>query len=194
MTKIFLLNGPAGSGKDTAAAHLQEYFEGKLVKFATPLKKAATAIYCDGDEKLFEHFDTFERKGIPEEIFFGKSCRQVQINISEYFLKPMHGEDVFGQILKQRIKRASTNYNLFFVSDSGFAPEAEVLIKEFGSENVVLIRIHRDGHTFDGDSRNYINLDQHNVRTYDIVNPNEDVGTFLSRLREVVAYITGETK
>lgn len=190
--KIFLLNAPPRAGKDTAAAHLVEYFGGELVKFAAPLKRGAAAIFCGGDKALFDSYDTPEKKDTKCEQFLGKSCREVQINISEKFMKLIHGTEVFGNLLAKEIENSPQE--LFFISDSGFAPEAEVLAQKFGAENITLIRIHRDGYDYSGDSRSYINLDHLAITTYDVINPNDDVNTFFSRLREIVAYNIGETK
>jgi len=169
MATIFLLNGPAGSGKDTAAKYLADRFEGEVSKFAAPIKDAATAIYCGGDRDWFDEFDLDqERKNQPDPVFYGKSCRQVQIDISEDFLKKSHGPGIFGDILTTRIINGDSEF--YFVSDSGFRPEAECIINAFGADEVVLIRLHRDGHTFEGDSRSYINLDDLEVNSYDVTN------------------------
>ena len=188
--KIVLLNAPPRAGKDTAAAELAAYFGGEIVKFAAPLKAGATAIFCNGDHDLFKQYDTTEQKDIIQGQFLGKTCRQVQIDISESYMKPIHGQDVFGRILATAIDQSPQQ--LFFVSDSGFVPEAAVLVNNFGAENVILIRIHRAGFDYNGDSRSYINLDALGVKSYDVENPSDDLATFYSRLREIVAYNIGE--
>lgn len=188
--KIFLLNGPPGSGKDTAAEHLEKsYQNAKLVKFATPLKLAAAAIYFGGDMEEFKKHDTYEEKGKPKQVFFGKTCREVQIAISEEFLKIFHDEKIFGKILSNEILRLNEKegINTFFVSDSGFREEAEVLVQIFGHRNVNLIRIKREGYTFEGDSRDYINLDDLGVNTFDVNNPTGMVKKFLNHVETYVA-------
>lgn len=171
--KIILLNGPPHCGKDTIGNQLWKLTnQSSVVKFATPLKTVATHLYCNGDRDLFDKMDAPEQKGKPDELFFGKSCRQVQIDISESYAKPMHGPRVFGKILASTIKQrmATEQTRTFFVTDSGFLPEAEELVDQFGRDNVILIRIHRDGKTFDGDSRSYINLDLIGVTSLDVNN------------------------
>lgn len=190
--KIYLLNGCPGAGKDTAATIMTENFGGRLKKFATPLKDAATAMFCANNRWIFDAFDTFEEKVKPQDIFFGKTCRQVQIDISEKFLKPLFGQEVFGKILANSIQQDIDNHNedLFFVSDSGFVPEAEHLVRTFGNNSVVLIRIHWEGKVirdFAGDSRGYINLDHLGVLSFDVINPEGQTEVFEERLKEIVA-------
>lgn len=174
--KIILFNGPPGAGKDTVAQALAEKLpNSKLVKFAEPLKNGAAGIYFGGDRKAFNVYDTFEKKGKPEEVFSGKSCREVQIAISEQFLKIFHHQKIFGEILAREIKKLKKNphkITTFLVSDSGFAPEAEVLVEHFGADKIILIRIHRDEYTYErfNDSRSYINLDHLGVQSHDFIN------------------------
>lgn len=169
--KIFLLNGPASSGKDTAGNMMQSAGYGTVVKFAWPLKRGAAALYLGGDYSKFEMLDQADVKNEPREEFFGKSCRQVQIDLSEAFLKVQHGQQVFGKLLAADIERLEkAGIKAVFVTDSGFRPEAEVLIEKFGIRNVTLIRFHREGKTYDGDSRSYINLDDLGIRSYDVEN------------------------
>lgn len=194
--KIFLLNGPPRSGKDTATKFMSQEYGGVEVKFATPLKKAAAAIYLNGDDERFAtEFDTAEMKDIPSDQFFGKTPREVQIAISEQFLKLFHDTKVFGQILGNHIEHLKEKgHELFFVSDSGFRDEAQVLADRFGKNSVVLIKIHREGFDYKGDSRSYINLDDIGVKTFNITNPNEEVEKFHAALSEIVAYETGIMK
>lgn len=191
MPKIFLLNGPPGSGKDTAATYLAGLFRGTVMKFATPLKDGCTAIYCNGNRALFDQFDTYANKGTPSPQFMGVSCRQAQIDMSEKYMKPVYGQDVFGKILANKIDVDQEGF--IFISDSGFAPEAEVLADKFGRENIILIKIERDGHTYEGDSRNYIQLE--GVDTYVVHNEEDNMMNFYKDLTKIVtSYTQQETK
>ena len=188
--KIVLFNGPPGSGKDTAAYHLAETCCGKNVKFAEPIKRAVTAIYHGGDRTDFNKYDTLEMKGIPQDIYFGKTCRQVQIGVSEDFLKPFHDTAVFGKILAQDITRMMVSHGPgpYFVSDSGFRPEAEVLVNKFGASNIYLARIHREGCDFSNDSRSYISLKDLGVIEFDIENHNDNKALFLEELSSIFSF------
>ncbi len=173
--KIFLLNGPKYSGKDTGGAWLAAKY-GTVVKFAEPIKRAVTAVYHAGNRDDFDKYDTPELKDLPQGVYLGKTCREVQISVSEDWLKPFHNNPkVFGYFLINDIQRRQDMPNLlsrrnYFVTDSGFEPEAEALIDMYGAENMFLARVHCDGCTFTGDSRSYINLDKFGVKSMDITN------------------------
>ncbi len=178
--KIFFINGPPGSGKDTAGIHLaRKYASGQVYKFAQPIKDAVVAIYHKGNKAAFDALDTYENKGIPQAVYFGKTCREVQIAVSEFFLKPFHGDQaVFGKFLARDIRAEMSHARVslfpgprfFFITDSGFRPEAEELVREFGADNCFLLRIRREGYTYAGDSRDYINLRDLGVAERDVIN------------------------
>jgi hypothetical protein len=168
MKQLILLNGPPGSGKDTIADALVQIFSNAEVeKFAKPIKEHCKAIYGLTQEQWDEVDSSQDAKAAPHPYFFGQSCRQVQINFSELFLKPTHGKDIFGKLLFRRVEASTADY--FFISDSGFKEEAEKVIEEFGNENVTLVRIHRDGCDYSIDSRSYVYLPE-NVRQITIQN------------------------
>lgn len=196
MTKIVLLNAPPGAGKDTAAAYVQgQVANAEIVKFAAPLKATAIALYCNGDSQKFYAFDTDQKKKVtPDKQFLGKTCRQVQIDISEEYMKPMHGEQVFGKFLANVInQKEASGTEVFLVSDSGFRPEAEVLVEEFGPQNVLLVRVHREGFTYDGDSRSYIDLADLDVKCIDFENVTGQFNESMAELLiEVNKFIKGE--
>lgn len=160
MTKIFLFNGPPSCGKDTIVENAIKRTNDLWVleKFAYPLKKGMRDILSLSDSE-YEYYDSPGVKDQPQERFFGVSPRNFQINLSELFFKPTFGEDIFGRLMVDRIKRRK-NYQkeIFLVSDSGFESEAKVLLDEFGKENVFLFRINREGCDYNNDSRGYIEL------------------------------------
>jgi hypothetical protein len=110
-------------------------------------------------------FEAVKNEARPE--FFGMSPRAAYITVSERMVKPVLGEDFFGRVLVQRIRQLR-HTRVAVVTDSGFASEAEPVVREFGADRVLLLRLHREGCTFAGDSRSYIELD--GVRTVDVLN------------------------
>lgn len=171
--KIVLVNGPPRSGKDTA----QTYIDNSVrLKFAEPLKEGAHRLF--GLDLKSYPMDAFENnKDEPSDLFFGRTPREVYISCSENLMKPATGDEgIFGHILSRKIKLIHSfeeNVNpLYVITDSGFRQEAEVIVDNFGSENILLIRLHREGFDYKKDSRGYIELSDLGVETIDIKNNN----------------------
>lgn len=174
MTRILLLNGAPRSGKDTIATMLKNRSSSTIhiEKFATPLKLTVPLIYNVSREKWEKELDTPRNKDLACNEFFGKTPREVQISLSEDFLKPLHGKTIFGELLVRRINNLIKKNDLdsIIVSDSGFYHEAKEVVDFFGADTVELWRVHRDGCNFSKDSRGYINLHEDGVTIYDIQN------------------------
>jgi hypothetical protein len=163
MSKAILFNGPPGCGKDTAVRHLHRFFKADRVllpveprKFATHVKEGthATLGLFDGFGRPLPH-DAFELvKNEPRDEFAGMTPRQAYIWFSEEVMKPKFGKGIFGEIEARKI--AHEGHSLYLFSDSGFAEEAREIVKVLGCRNVFLVNIVRPGHTFEGDSRDYI--------------------------------------
>jgi hypothetical protein len=167
MRNLILLNGPPRCGKDTAGALLAERIEsdGSVVwteKVSRILKERTHALYGQVDRAgaPLPH-DYFEqRKDAPLPEFLGRTPRQAYIAVSEKYLKPLHGEDVLGRMLADDIAKtlndpAYPKPRAVIVTDSGFRAEVEPLAAM--AERVLLVHIHREGFTFEGDSRDYWN-------------------------------------
>jgi len=186
--KIFLVNGPPRAGKDTAQ---EAYPDSIRVKFAQAVKEGAHAAF--GLDPKEYPMDVFEAvKDDPNVLFFGRTPREAYISYSEDFMKPFtDDQQVFGKLLARKIETVLDEWdkndlpNLpFVVTDSGFRPEAETLVETFGAENIILIRVHRDGTSFDGDSRSYIALDDLGVKEYDV--PNMDIGDYKKNIKRII--------
>lgn len=151
--KAFLLNGPPRSGKDTAGEMLRGLTGGTLFKFADAVKTGAHTLHGFGwaDAAYFE-----EVKEVPQEYLDGKTWRQAYIEFSEKMVKPVLGSDFFGKALVRKLKNHAAHGFVAIVTDCGFAEEIRHVIDYAGSENVRLIRMYRDGCTFEGDSRSYL--------------------------------------
>jgi hypothetical protein len=165
MKKVILLNSPPRSGKDYAANFIvSKYPQVKTYKFARILKERTHALY-GFSWKPHDFYEAVKDKPNPD--FLGLTPRQAYIKVSETYFKVHHGDSIFGLLLAKELDKYE--WDIALISDSGFINEAEVLIKKYGRENIILIRITREGYDFSGDSRTYIYLDQ-DVCNVDIFN------------------------
>lgn len=167
---VIFINGPPRSGKDTATHFIFKKFMAgpwyaQKMKVSTPLKKAAHA--------LFHVYRTAEQVEIDGEKdsacddFFGYVPRQVYIDLSEQFVKKLYGPEFFGRILGRRLTESSLA-RLTIISDAGFSAEVSEACKIVGPSKCFIIRLHREGTSFDGDSRDYLDIE--GVDSVDITN------------------------
>lgn len=172
---VIFLNGPPRCGKDSAGDILMQVLpNSRLCKFARSLKVGTHALFLAMRDKMTDctpmecfsdaAFESVKDKSQPE--FYGLTPREAYIAVSELLLKPALGKAIFGQILANQI--LADRAENFIVTDSGFKSEALSIIAKVGAANCTLVRLHRRGCSFDGDSRGYIMLD--NVCTVDIEN------------------------
>lgn len=188
--KLILFNGPRHSGKDTAAIRCVHTFDAYHFKMSGPIKAAVRAMFSLTDEDV-DGLEIIKTTGVP--LFFEKSYVDVQISLSEDWTKPFFGTEVFGFLARRHVEKAieaDPTQGLFVCSDSGFDHEAKQLIDLFGAKNVLLVRIFRDGKTFDGDSRSYIYLDK--VPTITVTNSN--FNTYQMTIDDVVASFLANEK
>lgn len=152
MKKLIILNAPPGAGKDTIADIIVNTGICKeKVSFKSPMFNVAKGILSSDEfDGFIKNYDNREYKESSHEFLGGMTVRQFMIWISESVMKPFFGDDVFGKRLAQ-----SLGDGCYICSDGGFASEIAPLNNE-GIE-VTLIRLHRAGYTFEGDSRSYLN-------------------------------------
>lgn len=151
---IIVLNGPPGVGKDTLAGLLCDKYNIGFASFKQPMWDITKAVL---GEEIFREFTrryhTRELKEAPWGALGGLSPRGFFIHISESWCKPLLGDKYFGEQLK-----AATASGNFIVADGGF-PE-ELVPSLLAGAKVIVVRLHREGFTFDGDSRNYVKEEQ----------------------------------
>jgi hypothetical protein len=157
--KIIILNAPPSAGKDEIANYLQFYYEVKKEEMKTPLFTIGAAMLGMTEEGFRERYS---ERGWKESVhpFIGISVRQLFINISEKMLKPMLGQQVFGKLAANRLSKADVWWQGVVFSDGGFDYELSPLINKFGSDSIYVCRLHREGCTFEGDSRSYFTDEQ----------------------------------
>lgn len=156
MTKIILLNGPAGSGKDTIADHLVQEYPCMFSKqsFKESLYELTAGYFGVSLGYIIEQNSDRVTKETPNKFLGGKTPREALIYASEDVYKPRYGKSVFGQKAKQRLVQSMTNV----FSDSGFIEEAEPLLEQVGTDNMICVQIERDGCSFENDSRDYVGV------------------------------------
>jgi hypothetical protein len=152
---FILFNGPPRSGKDTAAKIALDYVHkthgAYWEKFSYPLKRGFAGIvdHSIDDEGNVDTFEKIKEDIIP---FLGVSYRQFQIDMSEKFMKPLYGNNIFGRLLLQRcheIASMSSYPPVFIVSDCGFQIECDVL----KDHNILFFNMIRPNTSYTGDSR-----------------------------------------
>jgi hypothetical protein len=121
-----------------------------------PIKKAFAAtvglnITWRGD---VEHWEAQKDEVIEG---FGVSYRQWQIDFSEKFMKPLYGDDIFVKLFISRMQRQQRDA-IILVPDCGFDIEYQTLVREYGAENILVIKIYRPNTSFAGDSRGYLSV------------------------------------
>lgn len=149
---ILILNGPKGSGKDVIAKKIYQRTSALVHEFKAPLHKIAMGMTGLEPRQYYSIYNDRNRKETPQPEFLGLSPREMLIWISEEVCKPKFGNNFFGV---QAAKAIDINRGAVF-SDGGFIDEVKELRNQFPDANIVVVRLIREGHTFEGDSRNYI--------------------------------------
>jgi hypothetical protein len=167
---VIFVNGPPRSGKDTIGRIVTEVFpQARATKLAHGLKVGTHALFAglrgaDGaaaaamarGANTDDAFEASKAEELP--YFFGTTPRAAYIAVSELLCKPLFGKEFFGRLVVDMIRR-NPEVPLWVITDSGFEDEARPIMREVGADNCTLVRLHRDGCTFAGDSRGYIDLD-----------------------------------
>lgn len=148
--KVIFFNGPPHCGKDTISDLLAAHsaVEVTQLKFADPLKDQCAILLGVSREEL-ELI-----KDLPHPVFNGGTPRQYLINLSEKLIKPLYGDQFFGNVAANKIDVRKLQGRIAF-SDSGFLSEAIPVVNKVGLANCAKIEIHRKGTDFKKDSRSY---------------------------------------
>lgn len=154
---IILLNGPPGSGKDTIGNIIARLVPSCVkYKMSHPLKKALQVL-LGIDDRLWATYLSSDWKDEPFDIFPSTTPRQALIKLSEEFVKPLFGNDFFGHLTVQAIQKLASRHVV--ITDTGFTDEVKPILDHYRPANVRIIQIHRPGHGYTEDSRDYVNID-----------------------------------
>jgi hypothetical protein len=159
----FLLNGPAKAGKDTAAKALAGVLGDRceVFKITQPVKAHAHKLF--GLDVAYDHYEVL--KDIPQPEFGGLTPRQVYINTGNG-LRAEFGEDITLRLFVETLARSTTPVVIH--GDCGGDLEAEGVADHLGVDRVVVIRVHKEGHDFANDCRDWVSSDR--LEVVDIVN------------------------
>lgn len=162
MKQIIILNAPPGAGKDTIGQLVKDHSPVplRMLSFKKPMFEMALAILgAHGYAKFMTAYDDREQKERPLAILNGLSPRQFMIWISETVIKPQFGDEYFG---RRFVEEARRDMIPVICTDGGFPSEIKPLVR--AGFKVDVCRLHRNGFTFEGDSRNYLNMSGYHHR------------------------------
>lgn len=164
--KVVVFNAPPGSGKDEACKWLinktftydvgdTRYSESCHHKeFKGKLFAITREIFSVSKDEWDEHY-TRELKEVAWDKLNGLSPRQALIFVSEDIIKPNFSKTYFGESLAKSLYQG-----INIISDGGFDEEMLPVIEAVGKENILVVKIKRDGCSFEGDSRSFLNTDK----------------------------------
>lgn len=150
---VVICNGPPGSGKDAICEYLIKEGFGHI-EFKKQLFLDAINHYGVDPDWFFSGY-TREKKDLPESLLGGISRRESLIHVSENISKKIFGNDYYGKLAANTM---NLNVN-YCISDGGFVEELSHIINKFSKEDIIMLRLYREGSTYEGDSRKYINCD-----------------------------------
>lgn len=157
MTKVILLNGPPSSGKDaigTYILHNSIIPDMWMTKFAQPIREYITETFA---------IPSWELDSCKNRVVYGDTIRNHMISYSEDYMKPRFGDDIFAKILCQGYTHWHPEY--LMITDSGFEEEDKYLLDQDWVDEALLVRLHRTGYDFSGDSRDYLYLEHPKIST-----------------------------
>lgn len=178
---IVIFSAPPRAGKDTLALALHEALDidSEIREFKSPMFAIAAQTMGIPFTKFINLYQTNlnDWKDTPRPDLGNKSVRQLLIQISEVYIKPFFGDNYFGRMAAEKVERSETiihpngkvsrNEHVHIFADGGFPVELMELVGRY-PERVRIIRVHRDGTSFAGDSRNW--LDMEGVPSLDLDN------------------------
>lgn len=206
MLKVVVFNSAPRSGKNIAADYMCNTIntqDSNLVAYHKAFKDELFKICANTLGISVEEYQTDYDRQTPDKVWWMKdlvsistsasmkvqgekklySQREFLIHMSENVIKPSFGKDAFGKAFVNSLPEEG----IVFVSDSGFPEELQPVIDHVGAENVLVIRIQREGCSFEGDSRDYLTPEMFDdkVKFYQVINNGTEM-EFLEGVEELV--------
>lgn len=155
-----ILNGPPGCGKDTIARIIAAESDFILHQFKDALYEHTARHFAVDLDKLIHYAqDRVLKDSVSLAGLGGRTPRQALIHVSEDIYKPRYGKQYFGDVEARRVaecaRRVSGSLAVIY-PDGGFPDE--ILRVGDAFDFVIVIRLHRNGFDFSGDSRDYVYL------------------------------------
>lgn len=155
--KVVFINGPKRSGKDSLGHLLQEETDltCSIDKAAHPLYNAIQELFGLSPDEWEDMYENAKEK--PHRALEWMSPREAMIWLSETVVKPTFDSSFFGKSLARRIL-SKEDVPFHIITDAGFTDEIEVCVNmlPINQYDVYMIRLCREGTSFEGDSRHYI--------------------------------------
>jgi len=151
---IVCFNGPPRSGKDTMAKLLIEHMESQgvsvpiiEVSLSTPLRRIAYAMTGYTGPIAGKEYEAFKVKWFPA---FNRTGRQLMIDISESFMKPIYGQAIMAKMLLDFLGGFT---GIVLVRDSGFQIEVQHFLTKVKEEKIYVAQVGRANCDYTNDSR-----------------------------------------
>lgn len=158
MSKVIILSGPTNCGKDTIARTIESYAGFHHMQFKGLMFDVAMAITGLDSDEFFTIYNDRSLKEKPHPKFKYMSPRGMMIWISDTVLMPQFGADCMGVHAASRLNLEDGTV----FSDGFMWPEINPVCDVAGADNVLIVRVYRDGCEFGtgGDRRRYILEDE----------------------------------
>lgn len=174
MVKCILLNGPKLCGKDFVARGLKEIEHSvKLSSFSHYVKLGALLEY--GAEQYQRYFEAVKDQG--QELLGGFTPRECYVAYGNA-MRAIQGQDHFAKVWAQvwaKDARVLLGYKLVVCTDCRLQEEMDAAVEVFGCQNVVLVRVHREGCVWDDENDVGSYLEPSHIESLDFHNDGDTV-------------------
>ncbi|WPH64845.1 hypothetical protein [Vibrio phage vB_VpaP_SJSY21] len=155
--------------------------------FKELLYKATAEHYDLPLEVAVEHFTDRELKDVNTILFEGLTPRGALIHVSEDIIKPKYGKGYFGKKLSTVAKDLyNSGEKIVVVTDGGFKEEAIEVSEALSDVHIKIVHLSRPDCSFEGDSRDYIELTRDNVTTYSLALEEGNIELGLTGLCKII--------